>query len=179
MRIQLFDADDLKGFEDLLFRAMVRAFRVAKREGLIQGLEQVTPPAFPGVTEVEPAPTLPQVPPPPAHANGNGAKQERRRYVDYVQTADRRPDGYITMDEGRDIIGGNEDNAVVILRNWIFAKEVKALIVADGRLPPTKGCPGRLMVDRKSVEARNDLRVKNALAIPTDRKKAPVYATTN
>ena len=43
MRIQLFDETDLKGFEDLLFRAMVRAMRVAKREGLIQGLEAPKP----------------------------------------------------------------------------------------------------------------------------------------
>lgn len=40
MKISLFDADDLKAFEDLLFRAMVRTARVLRREGLIADYTQ-------------------------------------------------------------------------------------------------------------------------------------------
>lgn len=48
MKFTLFDADDLKGFEDLLFRAMVRCARVLRKEGLIPDLTLPTaPPATP------------------------------------------------------------------------------------------------------------------------------------
>ena len=47
MKIALFDADDLKAFEDLLFRAMVRTARVLRREGLIADYTQQTAPPEP------------------------------------------------------------------------------------------------------------------------------------
>lgn len=47
MKISLFDAEDLKAFEDLLFRAMVRTARVLRKEGLIGDLTLPTAAAAP------------------------------------------------------------------------------------------------------------------------------------
>lgn len=50
MKFQLFDAEELKSIEDLFFRALVRAARVLRKEGLIGDYTQQAAPAAPPPT---------------------------------------------------------------------------------------------------------------------------------
>jgi hypothetical protein len=61
MKVQLFDDDDLKNFEDHVVRALVRALRIVMKEGTIPGYK---PPA-PEVFAEAPPPAAPIEEPPP------------------------------------------------------------------------------------------------------------------
>lgn len=56
MKIQLFDDDDLKRFEDTIAKALVRALRTVMKEGTIPGYRPPAPEAF-AAAQPEPAPS--------------------------------------------------------------------------------------------------------------------------
>lgn len=82
-----------------------------------------------------------------------------------------QPPGYITTEAGADILGGSDSDKAQ-LGGWIRTKQVKAVIVKDGKSPVTRGCDGgRLMVERASVVQRNQLRLENAGLPVRDRRQ--------
>lgn len=166
MKISLFDKDDLRELEDMLVRALVRTARVVAREGLVQGwkppVEAAPPPREEPAAVVAKAPEPPRAVPPAVPEKKQRAP--RRSVVKIVKTVAERPAGYITTDQARDVIGRDNSSATALSR-WVMEKEVPAVIVASHK-PPTKGLPGRLMVDKQALIARNELRKKNLATLP-------------
>lgn len=206
MKIQLFDADDLKAFEDTLAKALVRALRTVLKEGLIAGYKappaeqfadtlvrhispgappyqpEEPPPAPPTVAAppVQPQPVRAPEPPPfgryierePEKPQPKPQKAPRENFSIWAKSVPTKPVGYVTLQEAYDLMDTNANSAQVQLRGWIKAKEVAAAIVCDRKLTPTKGLPGRVMVDAAQVRAREALRKKNSAMSPHDRAAA-------
>jgi hypothetical protein len=111
--------------------------------------------------------------PRPRPAETPAAKAPRRSLRQVCKTVAKRPDGYITTDDAVEILAGvRPDSAGQMIFQWIWAGEIAAVIVAEFRGKPTKGLPGRLMVDRKSVIARNTQRLANRAVAPRLRQGA-------
>lgn len=199
MKIQLFDDDDLKKFEDAIAKALVRALRTVMKEGTIAGYTPPKPEAFADITteplpkpalvarpepepEPEPEPTPKQLfgmrigDPQSGHgyrqthpiaAALNGAKQDdggkkRRNVADFCPSMSTRPQGFVTTDDAYKLMELPLEQAKSSLTTWIFNGAVKGVIVCGGGWTPTKGLPGRLMVDKQMVIARDAARKANA-----------------
>jgi hypothetical protein len=183
MEFRLFDDKDFKALEDTLVKAFVRAARIIARENLIQGYQPpreeapvVEQPIAPVVVEVKEQPQ--QVMPPwhkpapiPRHEEikAKKAKQKRRSARDVCKTVASRPVGYITTDEAAELMGGDEYSKTMV-GQWVLNKQITGVIVV-GIKPPTKGLPGRLMVDKQAVLTRNEERIKNAQT-PINQRRA-------
>lgn len=203
MKITLFDADDLpaleavvssaiakafdpKALEDLFARALARgivsALKIAQRDGLLgQPATQVA-----DQSEDEPAEEpvrlprflqpSPDNPFPLGRAVEPPRKQKRKKtgsdYLRLYKTVGDRPEGFIDTEEATKILGGTPSHQAQIFQ-WLRTGQVEAVIVANVA-PPTKGLPGRLMVNKASVRARDDLRRSNKMRSPVDRVSAPV-----
>jgi hypothetical protein len=193
LTVKIFDDDDFKRFEDAIAKAMVRALRTVMKEGTIAGYkppvaEKFAEPA--ANTELPPTTTIQPGAVPPSYVFGkNGAepidppslpsvqpsapppeKRKNRKLVEFCESVAIRPTGYITAEQARAEIGGEESAAQVILRTWIFDKQVTGVIVCDRKMTPTKGMPGRLHVDRSQLVERNRIRKLNAtLPVPLRR----------
>ncbi len=175
----------------VLHRALVGTFRTLAREGfvdrLIRAIETHSTPAavaeavVSAIAQMDVSPAEPPPPPPPQvvpelpPAFGRHMErppeppaprpkrpkpsvQRRRSVADVCKTVGKRPEGFIDRAEATTIMGG--PNHAGTLSTWILGHEVEALIVA-GMKPPTKGLPGRLMVNRQSLEARNSRRLQH------------------
>lgn len=166
LRLDL-DADNLKTLEDMLARALARGILSAVRrlagEGLLSGLAAVVAASPTDVEVAPPEPIAPVEPPTPAKRT----RSPNRSFKEVCKTVEHRPEGYLNTERAREIIGG--DMAQAVLRTWIFEKSVPAVIVASMR-PPTKGLPGRLMVDGGALRQRNALRIRNRALPPTERR---------
>lgn len=173
MKMQLFDAEDLKAFEDTLFRAMVRAMRVISKEAKVAGWQ---PPVEAAPATEPQSPTLDQ---PEDEVTTAPGRRTRRSYADVVKSVPSRPIGYITVEDARELMNMPETTAAPTLRNWIFDSEVKAVIACDARLAPTHGLPGRLMVEKESLLQRNRQRIENAALAPRYRDPFPRPASMN
>jgi hypothetical protein len=111
--------------------------------------------------------------PRPRPAETPATKAPRRSLRQVCKTVAKRPGGYITTDDAVEILAGvRPDSAGQMIFQWIWAGEIAAVIVAEFRGKPTKGLPGRLMVDRKSVIARNTQRLANRAVAPRLRQTA-------
>lgn len=183
--LSLFDADDLKQFEDMFARAMTRAvvsaLKIAARDGLLlrpeRAAEVITPeaiftepadgPAPPPEPTPEPA-REPRVPiflkPPPDNPFPPGKAVEppplkshaktRKIYLELYRTVAVRPQGYISVPEACDFLGGAKFSGPV--STWLQKGELEACIVANEK--PTKGLPGKLMIKKESLIARDQAR---------------------
>ncbi len=161
------DAENLKALEDMLVRALHRALvgavrQVVKEELLGNAFKQIAQ-AQPAVAEVIPPPPkeVPITRLPEKAARGVRKSGERRSVRDVCKVVPERPHGYIDRAEAIELLGGPSNSG--ILSTWILAKEVAALIVRDGKLPPTKGLPGRLMVNKESLLKRDAQRQQHPL----------------
>ncbi len=192
-----FSEDDLKGIEDVLMRALtralVRAARIIVREGIFTGLagasqvaddvQDVAPlnsqPVAPEpVPNFKPVQTAPQPvfehaviePVRPSRFQEN--KKPRRSAREVCKTVADRPHGYITTDEACEFVGGPYESTRATLNHWILDRQVAAVIVANIK-PPTKGLPGRLMVEKRSLDERNKIRLANLGVSPRNRQSVP------
>jgi hypothetical protein len=200
MLIKLFDADDYKALEDVMARALVRAFRTLARDGFLP-LQQpaaltpwprtdavppvpepvipppppTPPPPVPEPVAAVPEPAPPVVEKPPVEVKKPPevpAKKQRHYLRDLIRSTSERPEGYIHTEEARRIIGGDPEKAVAMLNAWVREKQVPAIILCGTRMTPTKGLPGRLMVSADAIRERNALRIANAQVPP--RMRTPV-----
>lgn len=170
MKISLFDADDLKAIEDMLVKVLVRSARIIAKENLVQGWKppvEAPPPRVPApvVVETVKAPEPPKVVAPEPEIPAKKQRAPRRNVAKIVKTVADRPEGYITTDQARDLIGRDAGSQSALSR-WILEQEIPAVIVA-GHRPPTKGLPGRLMIDKKALLARNEQRKENVETMPS------------
>lgn len=125
-----------------------------------QPAPQPEPPAYGRYMEREPDP-LPR----PIE------KKERTKIGKILDTVHIKPAGFITTDQAAALmVGDNASSNKVQLGVWIRTKQVRAAIVDDKKLPPTKGAGGRVMVDKQSLIARDKLRRENAKLSPRDRQ---------
>ncbi len=86
-------------------------------------------------------------------------KRAKHRSAQQVcKTVADRPQGYIQTTEAYELMGGSAPSGQ--LSQYVHNKEVEAVIVA-GIKPPTKGLPGRLMINKASLVARLKLRDEN------------------
>ncbi len=193
-------AEDLKALEDTFARSVARgllaALRTAARDGLLPWLTngiqpgvpvqedqavinaiagaQQPPQAAPPLKE-PPVTVLPEVRrgrPPNGRPKEPKTKRTNTKLRHLLKTVATRPDGYIPTDLALNVVNLGP-NGPAILRHWIAEKSVRAVIVADVT-PPTKGMPGRLMVETASVRERNKLRVENSKIPPTHRRKPEI-----
>lgn len=100
-------------------------------------------------------------------------KQATDLYRQLLKVVESRPSGFIDTDSAVDIIGEDLAYSKQILKSWIVEGSIHALIVA-GAKPPTKGLPGRLMVESRTVRERNQLRLQNRNAPPTERQRPTI-----
>lgn len=176
------NADDLKSLEDVFAKAMMRgivsAVRMLAREGLLSGLvngvAQADAPPEPAFDPSPPEPV--SEPAPPVVAAAPEAEPERKRgpnrsLKDILKTVAHRPDGFIASEKAYEVIGG--DSAPSILRTWLYERTVRAVIVAEYHGTPTKGLPGKLHVERASLKARNEVRIRNSTTPPMLRQVPP------
>lgn len=179
--LSLFDADDLKQFEDMFARAMTRAIvsalKIAAREGLLrpeaepepEGVAVAPEPPRPeAAPPEEPVAAPPRVPiflkPPPDNPFPPGKAVEppplkshaktRKIYLELYRTVAVRPQGYISVPEACDFLGGAKFSGPV--STWLQKGELEACIVANEK--PTKGLPGKLMIKKESLIARDQAR---------------------
>jgi hypothetical protein len=176
--LSLFDADDLKLVEDMFAKAMTRAIvsalKIASRDGLLRPEAEPEPEPVHAQPDVhappEPIPERPEpvqepkVPvflkPPPEHPFPNGKAVEppplkrmaktRKLYLKLYKTVADRPQGFITAHEAAAVLGENKSGQISM---WLQKGELDAVIVANEK-PPTKGLPGKLMISKDSVIAR-------------------------
>lgn len=94
-------------------------------------------------------------------------------YRQLLKVVESRPSGFIDTDAAVNIIGEDLAYSKQILKSWIVEGSIHALIVA-GAKPPTKGLPGRLMVESRTVRERNQLRLQNRNAPPTERQRPTI-----
>ena len=172
-------ADDLKSLEDMVAKAITRgivsAVRMLAREGLLSGLvngaAQADAPPEPAIDPAPPEPRpAPPEPEPWRSVHGN-PRQPRRSLKEILKTVAHRPDGFIASEKAYEVIGG--DSAPSILRTWLFERTVRAVIVAEYHGTPTKGLPGKLHVERASLKARNEVRIRNSTTPPMLRQVPP------
>lgn len=100
-------------------------------------------------------------------------KQATDLYRQLLKVVESRPSGFIDTDAAVNIIGEDLAYSKQILKSWIVEGSIHALIVA-GAKPPTKGLPGRLMVESRTVRERNQLRLQNRNAPPTERQRPTI-----
>lgn len=197
MKFTLFDDDDLKRIEDMMARAMTRAvvsaLKIAARDGLMlrpetpatepEAVQPATSTSPPPLEPVAPAPSKPlpvflkpppELPFPPGKATEppplNRMAKTRSLYLKLYKTVGDRPDGYVTVADAVHFLGGPTKSGMVSI--WLQKHEVEALIVANVR-PPTKGLPGKLMINKSSLVARDQLRQANKQVAPGLRRPAP------
>jgi len=177
-KFTLFDDDDLKKLEDMLTRAMVRAARVIAKENLIQGYQPppaepvVTPATAPAVAAEIIKPTPITVVAIPRHEEIK-ARKARRSLNKICKTVEARPQGYITSEDAAKLMGGSQTDKTYV-HQWVLNGEIPGALVRSIK-PPTKGCHGRLMVDKEKLLERNKLRLANFATLPqfsTKRKAA-------
>lgn len=118
------------------------------------------PPVQPPALEPPPA-----APPVEAPAPQEKKKQPRTNLATILKTTGERPHGYIPRDEAVVLVGGG-DSGQARLSKWIIEEHMPAIIVCGTGLPPTKGLPGRVYVEKKWLLERDDLRKLNALTHP-------------
>jgi hypothetical protein len=174
-------ADDLKSLEDMVAKAMTRgivsAVRMLAREGLLSGLVNgVAQAEAPPGPAFDPSPPEPVPEPAPVGAAAPEAEPESKRkpnrsLKEILKTVAHRPDGFIASEKAYEVIGG--DSAPSILRTWLFERTVRAVIVAEYHGTPTKGLPGKLHVERASLKARNEVRIRNSTTPPMLRQVPP------
>jgi hypothetical protein len=177
-KFSLFDDDDWKAFETAIAKAMFRAFRAAKKGGLIDG--HTLP------TEGYLVPDEPHGPPKPEFGllteGGNAMpakepqpeqepdqKRKRRKWREVCNEVFSLPDGYIPIEEARDMIGGNELRAQSCIMDWVFAKEVGGLIWCTRKTAPTYGLPGHLMIHQGQLGAKLQRRLNGSAALADQR----------
>ncbi len=86
-------------------------------------------------------------------------KRAKHRSAQQVcKTVADRPHGYIQTTEAYELMGGSAPSGQ--LSQYVHNREVEAVIVA-GIKPPTKGLPGRLMINKASLMTRLKLRDEN------------------
>lgn len=188
-KIQLLDQDELKALEDTLFRALVRALRVAQKESLIAGYKPPEP------EHVAPEPEFGRLmnggnASEPERGNGNVVERyakrlsevvgdhpkpkvrQRRSLLDYCQVVEEPLPGFIPCEQARDIIGVPDSSyAQQILRTWVFDKRVEGVIVrSPGQELTGKGLDGELMVHRQQLMANNEQRQRNVHLAPRHRE---------
>jgi len=181
-------ADDLKQLEDMFARALSRAIMTAARllakEGLLTQFSRTAEPI--------PEPETPPPPPKPADDTAlapiiplakeptkptKKVKPARRSILTICKTVGTRPAGYVTVHDAAKLIEGvPADSAYHQIAKWALDQEVKAVIVADNKWTPTKGLPGRLMVENNSVKSREQIRKQNIKVPAKMRQSAPKYS---
>lgn len=97
-------------------------------------------------------------------------KRHRRSMAEICKTMKDRPSGFVPTDEVYPLIDTTTPSQT--LSGWITKGEIPAVIVASYR-PPTKGLPGRLMVDKKAIIEREALRKRNSGLSPIERQPVP------
>lgn len=100
-------------------------------------------------------------------------KQATDLYRKLLKVVESRPSGFIDTDSAVDIIGEDRAYSKQVLKNWILEGSIHALIVTNAK-PPTKGLPGRVMVETKTVRERNRLRLHNKNVVPTERQRPTI-----
>ncbi len=172
LTVKIFDEKDFKQFEDMMTRvietslrkamarAIVTAVRVLQRENLIPGHIPVPPPHQPELTPEEIAETAA----PPAPADAKPKKQQQRSLKELLPTCADRPSGFITREEATKLIGGDQA-AQSSISNWLYGKKLQGWIVANIK-PPSKGCPGKICVNREQLLALNRQRQHNVMTLP-------------
>lgn len=103
-----------------------------------------------------PYPTQPPREPAPRAPRKTRKKQRSAKQV--CKTVKERPHGFIQTDEACALMGGAMPSAQ--LSQYLHNREIEGLIVTDVK-PPSKGLPGRLMINKASLLARLELRDKN------------------
>lgn len=168
IKTKLLDEDELKAIEDTLTKVCMRVVRQVAREGffgdaakLLALAQRFSSPAAPPPTA--PVPDSP-VTPAPAPAPDGPKKYKSLKSELKIVPLTERPAGYVARDDAVELIGGGAA-AKSAIATWIWAKQIPAIIV-NGMHPPTKGLPGRLMVDKAAVLARNEQRKQNARFLP-------------
>jgi hypothetical protein len=174
-KFSLFDDDDWKKLEDTLMRAMVRAARIIAKENLIQGYRPpqespvVETPDSTAPTEIFKSPSpLPAAPiplPVPMPRHEEIKQRKARRSLNKIcKTVETRPQGYITSEDAAKLMGGSQADKTYI-HQWVMNGEIPGVLVRSIK-PPTKGCHGRLTVDKEKLVARNKQRVENFATLP-------------
>jgi hypothetical protein len=194
-------------FARAMTRAVVSALKIASRDGLLLRPETVVRAVTPDVTEfvvrkvVEPeaAPVTeppsepePRVPvflkPPPDNPFPRGKaveppplmreKKTRKLYQELYRTVAIRPHGYVTIQEACAFLAGGADGAKFSgpVSTWLQKGELEACIVA-GEKPPTKGLPGKLMISKESLIARDQRRRSNRNLSARYRQSGEVLTT--
>jgi hypothetical protein len=140
-----FDNEDLKGLEDMLMRALVRAARMLNKEGVLGAAAAQEAPELP-----RPVPRAVEPPPPPAKPE----KRKRRSAADVCKVVSSRPEGFITTDAAARLLGGTQADKTTI-GQWVLDRKIAGVIVQNTHETPTKFLDGRLYVDKQAVIARN------------------------
>ncbi len=94
-------------------------------------------------------------------------KRKHRSAQQVCKTVADRPQGYIQTTEAYEIMGGAAPSGQ--LSQYVHNREVEAVIVASIK-PPTKGLPGRLMINKQSLLDRLKRRDENKTLPVKDRK---------
>lgn len=122
---------------------------------------EIAPPPVDWGTAPEPTPTPVYVPPAPK-ITVLPEKKAQRSLNKVIKTVPNRPNGYITREEATDLIGGKDhksrDAARVCITQWLYNKEVPGVIVSNYK-PPTKGLPGRVFIEKETLQKRNASRM--------------------
>jgi hypothetical protein len=97
-------------------------------------------------------------------------KRKYRSVQQVCKTVAERPVGFIATNDAWELIGGTSPSGQ--LSQFVMNREIEAVIVASIK-PPTKGLPGRLMINKESLVKRLVLRDQNRARSPADRRTAP------
>jgi len=100
----------------------------------------------------------------------------KRSLRDVCPTVATRPPNYITRQEAVKILtddGVRPESAEACISLWLYGEQIPGRIVCDNKWTPTKGLPGRLMVDKGAVQERNRLRKENAGLPRNEQREAP------
>lgn len=174
IKFSLFDFDrpeELKAFEDAMMRAFLRALRVARKEGLVEGYtppppediperldDQAVDRAFGALIEGGNARPL----------NGNhfdivgdpSPARRRRKWEDSCKQVFQLPEGFIPYERAQALVGGTY--AQTLLRDWVHGGELQAVIVVGSKFSPSWGTPGQLMMHEQQLISLNANRRRRA-----------------
>lgn len=97
-----------------------------------------------------------------ADAATPSGRAKARDMRQFCKSVSEKPQGFITTDEAAKLLAVKPEYQPGYINTWIRDKAIEGVIVCGKRWTPTKGLPGRLMVKKEDVVAREKLRVANS-----------------
>lgn len=141
----------------------------ADTDGSIPTREPITP-------VIKPEVFGPPWPGTPVNKKMGKPKEKRRSIRNVAKVQVDRPFGYVTTQDAAKLMTDmTMDQAITCINVWALDREIPSVICTSEK-PPTKGLPGRLMVDKAELIKRNDTRKRNAALPPRMRQRIKKYA---